>query len=655
MIYRIASFTVCLLLLTSWNFNLKAQSDDPVLFTVNGKEVRVSEFTYIYDKTNGDKADYSEKSLQEYLDLYIDFKLQVAKGEDMGLDKNPKVLQEQNQYKRQLSSTYLTDREITEKLVKEAYENSKEDRKISHILVMVKENAPEDQVRAAMERIQKVKSQVTAENFGDLAKQYSDDGYSKKDGGNLGYFTIMQLPYELEKAMYNTKKGEVSGIVRTKYGFHILKVDEVRPAFGQVQLAQILIRPNKVGGEEKAKAIIDSLHKELTGGAKFSELTKKHSMDNASKSRAGIIGWVGINKFPADFEKEIFALKKDGELSKPIKTSAGWHILQRVKAMKDPSYQQVKGELTTQIKRDERFQIVQDSLVARIKREGGYKKDEKLAQDILAALEADKTFLQGRWNPSKDLLSNEKVLFSIGNINATVKEFVLLAQRSPNERFSMQPRTAQAAMERILAKLESQKALIYEETQLDKKYPEFKALMREYEEGILLFEVKKELVWDKASNDDEGLKAYYEEHKNDYQWKERAKVTFYTLRTTDKKLVKKIKKKSKKKTAEEVKELFNQDNAVVQTTQATYEKGKNSEVDALKWKAKTISKGYEKDGSFYFTKIEEVLSAENKTLDEARGYVVADYQDALEKSLIEDLRKKFKVEVNKEVFKSLQK
>lgn len=654
MIYRIASFTVCLLLFMNLS-NLNAQTDDPVLFTVDGKEVRVSEFTYIYDKTNGDKANYSEKSLKEYLDLYIDFKLQVAKGEKLGMDKDPKVLQEQNQYKRQLSSTYLTDREITEKLVKEAYEHSQEDRKLSHILVMLKENAPEEQVRAAMERIKKVKSQVTAANFAELAAQYSDDGYSKKNGGNLGYFTVMQLPYELEKAMYNTKKGEVSGIVRSKYGFHILKVEEVRPAYGQIQLAQILIRPKKVGGEEKAKAIIDSLHKELSGSADFAATAAKHSQDNSTKARAGIIGWVGINKFPADFEKEVFNLKKDGAISKPIKSSAGWHILKRVKAMKNPTYQQVKGELTTKIKRDERFQIVQDSLVERIKREGGYKRDEKIAQDVLAALKNDKTFLQGRWNPSKDLLNNQKVLFSIGNINATVKEFVLLAQRSPNERFSMQPRTAQAAMERILNKLVTQKALIYEETQLDKKYPEFKALMREYEEGILLFEVKKDLVWDKASNDDEGLKAYYEEHKSDYQWKERAKVTFYTLRTTDKKLINKIRKKSKKKSAEEIKELFNQDNAVVQTTQATYEKGKNAEVDALKWKARTVSKGYDKDGSFYFTKIEEVLPSENKSLDEARGYVVADYQDALEKSLIEDLRKEFKVEVKKEVLKSLQK
>ncbi len=653
MIYRIASFIACLLLITTWT-QVQAQQD-PVLFTVDGKEVRVSEFTYIYDKTNGDKADYSEKSLKEYLDLYVDFKLQVAKGIQMGLDKDPKVMQEQNQYKRQLSSTYLTDREITEKLVKEAYDYSKEDRKIRHILVIVKENASEEQVRAAMERIQKVKNEVTPENFADLAKQYSDDGYSKEQGGNLGYFTVMQLPYELEKAMYQTPKGGISNIVRSKYGFHILMVEDIRPAYGQVQLAQILIRPQKVGGDDKAKALADSLYQALKGGSKFEELAIQFSHDNSSKSRAGIIGWVGINKFAADFEKEVFALAKDGDISQPIKSSAGWHILKRVKAMKNPTYQQVKGELTTQIKRDERFQIVQDSLVARIKRESGYKKDEKVAAELLKSLKGDKTFLQGRWNPAKGLLQNEKVLFSIGNMNATVKEFVMLAQRSPNERFAMQPRTAEAAMERIVDKLVAQKAMAYEETQLDKKYPEFKALMREYEEGILLFEVKKKLIWDKASNDEEGLKKFYAEHEADYQWKERAKVSFYTVRSTDKKLIKKIKKKAKRKSADEVKEMFNQDNAVVQTTQATYEKGKNTEVDALKWKSGKLSKGYEKDGSFYFIKIEEVLPAETKSLDEAKGYVVADYQDALEKSLIKELRSQFKVEIKEDVLKSLKK
>ena len=629
------------------------EADDPVLFTINGKEVRVSEFTYIYNKTNGDKADYSEKSLNEYLQLYIDFKLQVAKGVDMGLDKNADVLREQNQYKRQLSSTYLTDREITEKLVKEAYEWGKEDRRISHILVAVQENAPENEVREAYERIKKLKDQATAANFGDLAKQSSDDSYSKVNGGDLGFFTVLQLPYELEKAVYNTKKSAISEIVRSKYGYHLIMVTEVRPAFGQVQLAQILIRPKE--GEAVAKKMIDSLYGLLKAGGNFEELASKYSQDNSTKTRGGIIGWVGINRFTGDFEKAVFGMSQDGAVSAPVKSSAGWHILKRVKAMKTPTYQEVKGELTNKIKQNERFQIVQDSLVERIKRDGGYKEDAASMKTLLEELAKDATFLQSRWNPNQELLNSEATLFTIGDRTGTVKEFVQLAQRSPNERFSMQPRTAKGAMERILANLVAQKCMEYEETQLDKKYPELKALMREYEEGILLFEVKKQLIWDKASSDEEGLKAFYDANKTKYQWKDRARVSLYTVRSTDTKLLKKIKKAAKKTPADAVKENFNKDNAVIQTTEATYEKGKNAEVDAMKWKAGSVNSGYTKDGSSYFIKIEEVKPASDKSLDEARGYVVADYQDELEKTLIKGLRDKFKVEINQEVLKSLVK
>ena len=644
-----AIFVATALLVTS---NIQAQ-DDPVLFKVNGKEVKVSEFKYIYNKTNGEKADYSEKSLKEYLDLYVNFKLQVAEGIDIGLSEKEEVKREQQQYKHQLASTYLTDREITEKLVREAYERGKEDRKISHILIGADENAAENVKREAFERAKKIKGELTAENFNALAKQYSDDQYSKNNNGNLGYFTTLQLPYALETAMYNTKKGEFSEIITTQYGYHILRVDDVRPAWGQVKVAHILLRTKK--DPEGAKAMVDSLYEALKGGAKFEELASKHSQDNATKNRGGQLGWVGINKYSKDFEEAIFSLEKDGNFSKPIKSEAGWHILKRYQAIKDPKYQDVKSEITNKIKRKPRFQIIQDALVADIKKEGGYKENEANKKALIDSLTKENTFLTYKWKSKKENDLNNKELFSIGNVTATVREFMSLAQRANSERFNLQPRTIEAAVDRIIKKLATQKCLAYEETQLDKKYPEFKSLMREYEEGILLFEVKKQLVWDKASSDEEGLGKFYEATKENYKWKQRANVTFYTLRTEDKKMVKKIQSAAKKKSAESVKGIYNKDQELVQTTSGIYEKGKNMELDKLKWKAGTVSKGYSKDGSSYFIKIEEIIAPSVKTLEEARGYVVADYQDSLEKELIKKLKDKFKVEINEDVLKAMVK
>ncbi len=646
MLNRIGALVAFLSIL---GFNAIQAQDDPTLFKVNDKEIKVSEFAYIYNKTNGKKADYSKKSLEEYLDLYINFKLQVAEGVATGLNDDPQVKKEQNQYKRQLAKSYLVDREITEKLVKEAYERSKEDRKISHILIAIKPSDSEETQREAYERAKKIKSELTPQNFNKLCKQYSDDLYSKNKEGILGYFTSLQLPYELEKAAYATKLGAFSDITKTKYGYHILRVDDIRPAYGQVKIGHLLIRTKK--GAEKAKVLIDSLYDLLKKGAKFEDLATKYSQDNATKNKGGQLGWVGINKYTKNFEDAIFSLEKDGDITKPIQTTSGWHIVKRYQAISKPAYQDVKAEITNKIKRKPRFKIIQDALVEDIKSSSNYKENKEVIAKILSSL--DKSFLTYRWNAPKEWGKSQEVIFTVGNVKATLNEFSSIAKRAASERLNEQPRTIEAAVNRIIQKIATQKCLAYEETQLDKKYPEFKALMREYEEGILLFEVKKQLIWDKASNDEEGLKEFYEKHKKDYKWKERARVTFYTLRTDDKKLVRKIQAKAKSKAADAVKALFNEDREIVQVTSGVYERGKNTEVDALKWKKRMVSKGYSKDKSNYFMKIEEILPPSIKTLDEARGYVVADYQDYLDKELIKTLRKKYKVEINQDALNNL--
>lgn len=643
---------LCITILSLLVVQVQAQ-EDPVLFTVGDKDVHVSEFQYIYNKTNGEKVSYDKASLKEYLDLYINFKLQVAEGEATELDEKPSVVREQEQYKRQLASTYLIDREITEKLVKEAYDRSQEDRQISHILIAVSPEADAATQREAFERAQKIKGEVTPQNFDELAKQYSDDQYSNAKGGNLGFFTALQLPYALETAAYETKKGAISDIVKTRYGYHIIRVDEVRPAYGQVKVAHLLIRSKK--NPEEAEKKINALYEELKEGTEFETLVAKHSQDNATKNRGGQLGWIGINKYAQDFEEKIFALEQDGNISKPFKTEAGWHIIKRYQGIKNAKYQDVKAEITNKIKRLPRFEIIQDALVADIKKESDFKENGANMLTLKDALRKEGTFMTYRWKATESELLDDKVLFTIGDMEATIGEFKSIAQRAHSERMNMQPRTLDAAIERILKKLETQKALAYEETQLEKRYPEFKALMREYEEGILLFEVKKQLVWDKAASDEEGLKKFYEENKENYKWKERANVTFYTLRTDDTKTIKKVSKKARKKSAESVKALFNKDREVVQTTTGVYEKGKNTELDKLKWKGGTVSQGYAKDGSYYFTKIEEIIPASVKTLEEARGYVVADYQDALEKQLIARLKEKFTVKVNEDVLKAMVK
>jgi peptidyl-prolyl cis-trans isomerase SurA len=628
-----------------------AQPSDPVLFTVGTKEVRVSEFKYIYDKNNGAKADYSEKSLREYLQLYTDFKLQLLKGEELKINEDAGIKNEQAQYRMQLANNYLTDREVTEKLVKEAYERSREDRRVSHIFVNLRQGASEKEEQDAYNRLKKLRDMTTAANFAENAKAQSEDGYSKNNGGDLGFFTVLQMPYAFETAAYTTKKGEISQIVRTPYGYHFLMVTEVRPALGKMQIAHLLIR----GGEAESKTRIDSLYTAIQAGGNFEQLVQTYSQDNMSKGRAGLLGWKGINEYPADFEAAIFSLKRDGEIGSPVKSEAGWHIIKRVKGQVNPTYNEIKGELTDLIKKDPRFGVVQEALVARIKSESNYKLDAAIYEELQQKMTGDNLFFNTQWNVPAAFSGDTRVLFTIGSKSMQVKDFFMQLQRLANERINMQPRTVAGVFERVLNATVAEQALAYEETQLEKKYPDFKALLREYEEGILLFEVKKRLIWEKASADDAGIKAYYEANQSKYKFKEYAVTSLYILNTIDKKEVKAILKMAKKSSADDVKATFNANKAVVASTSANYEKGKTSPVSKIKWKAGAVSKPEAQDNKTTFAKIESIVPEKAKSLDEARGFIVADYQDQLEKELLKSLREQYPAKVDEEVFKSLMK
>jgi len=630
---------------------LQAQND-PVLFTVQNKEIRLSEFKYIYDKNNGAKADYSEKSLREYLQLYIDFKLQIIKGEELKIHENEAIKKEQAQYRAQLANNYLTDREITEKLVKEVYERSKEDRRISHLFIQLRENASPEEIKESGDRLRKIKDMCNESNFTDMVKQHSEDGFSKNTGGDLGFFAALQLDYELETAAWNTPKGKVSDIVRSPYGWHLLRVTDSRPAYGQVQTAQILIRDKS----ETGKKLADSLFAALRTGAQFDDLVKRFSEDNASKTQSGIIGWVTINKYSTEFETAVFSLKKDGDISAPFQSSAGWHILKRVKAQINPTFTEVKAELTDKIKKDSRFNLVQAALVERIKKEANYTVDAKLRGEILEVWKKDPTFYNAQWTADAKLAADERVLFTIGSQKTLIKDYIAASLRFVPERVNMSPMTHEAAFDRILNKLVVQRALAYEETQLEVKYPDFKALLREYEEGILLFEVKKQLIWDKASADSTGLKAFYDSNPNKYQTKDLANVTTFLINSTDKKQLKTIRKAAQTMKVEDLKNQFNADKALIFTSNADVEKGKNAALDKMKWKVGSISANSPApDNKTSFMKIEKITPARAKTMDEARGFVVADYQEKLEKDLLKELRSRYPAKIDEALLKTLVK
>ena len=503
-------FCLCLLqcgLLLSQN-----QTDDPVLFSINGSEVKVSEFRYIYEKNNADKADYSEQSVTEYLELYKKFKLKVAKARSEGLDTIKTLQTELEGYRKQLAATYLKDKEIAEKLVDEVVDRYAEDRQVSHIFVAFNEQMTKEQGQIAEEKIQAMHRKLIknqGEGFELMAKTLSEDKASAKNGGMLGYYTA-PLPdgfYTFESAMYDTPVGGFSEPIQTSLGLHILKVSDARAARGEMEIAQILIRSKSKGKAVKgAKLKADSLYLQLQRGRNFEEMAKLYSDDTKTNKKGGYLGFFGINQYETSFEDAAFALTEDGAYTSPIETSIGYHIIKRISKRVNTDNKRAKKRIETRISNNDRFKIAEQKLIDDVKQEANFSEDRSSLIPLNRDL--DVSFYSYKWQPKT--YQENKPLFVLDNKNYTVNDFTAYMKDNVRERLKF-PKTKPVvdATNELYAKFTKEKIMDYEEANLERKYPDFKALMREYREGILLFEITKNEVWDKASQDTVGLQKFY--------------------------------------------------------------------------------------------------------------------------------------------------
>lgn len=650
--------------LSVWLFSaagVAAQTPDPVLFTVNGTPIMASEFKYIYGKTNQDKADFSEPSLREYLDLYTKFKLKVQRARDMQLDTISALKGELDGYRRQLANSYLVDREVTDKLVRETYDRTLQDVDVSHIQIVLDRNAkPADTLRAynrAMNWLRKINSGTPFEK---MALDSSEDKTVKENRGNLSFITAM-LPdgyYAMEKAIYAAKPGTIVGPVRTSSGYHLVRVHAFRPARGEVEVSQILFRK---GTNEEQNVVIrqraDSVYLALKNGAKWEETVTRYTDDKASAPKAGYIGFFGINRYQKNFEDAAFGLQKDGDFSAPFESSIGWHIVKRISHRPIGAYETVKRALTDRVKRDGRNEVARQSMISRIKKESGYQDDPEVLKKWSAS-QQDTVFHTFRWKPNP--AKPQTVLLRFGNQKVyTIADFEEYNARASRERMRGSGYPLAETVQKLYSAWTEEVAMQYEESQLDQKYPEFKSLMREYEEGILLFEALKQNVWDRANTDSAGLEQYFKSTLSQkYKWDERAGVTIYTIKTDDPKIVAKVREYAAKKPVADVLKKFNKAGQpeVVAVIEKMYEKGKSKDLGDL-WTAGAMTPVKTDAGTktATFLKIESIQPPTAKGLPDARGYAVADYQDYLEKQWIEELRKAYPVKVDETVLRSLVK
>ena len=628
---------------------------DPIIMEVGKNKITKSEFLQIYLKNNPSPV-YDTKSLDEYMELFSKFKLKVAEAEALGYDTLPKLKKELDGYRKQLAAPYLIDSAKNDAMVQEAYQRTKTELRASHILVRLEPNALPADTLIAFNKIMALKTKIEkGEKFADVARLSSEDPSAKSNLGDLGFFTAFQMVYPFEEAAYNTKIGSVSKPVRTRFGYHLINVVDSRPARGTMKTAHIMVAASKNASAtdvEAAKKKIDEIYAKLEKGDKFEDLVKSYSDDPSSNSKEGVLPAFGTGtttRMVTSFEDAAFALKKNGDFSAPIKTEYGYHIIKRVEWTDVPKFETAKKELQSRVNKDERAMKTQDSYVLKLKAAYNYKNKSKKTISWFNS-NVDSTFFQGKWKADK--LKSDKVLFILDGKKFTQKSFAEFLER--NQR-GVSKDNIPLIVKNQYVKWEKEVVLGYEESKLQEKYPDFKALMNEYHDGIILYEIMTDKVWDKAMKDTVGLKTFFKENRTNYVWGNRLDAVVYEC--ANKQIAENVFKLIKNDTinSKNVLDIINKDselNLRVRTNKFDKEQ-------TLYLKDKNLTKGvnapYEFDGKFYVLKVADLLPPAQKELNEAKGAITSDYQNYLELKWLEELAKKHPITINKTVLYSLGK
>lgn len=647
------------LILGSW-----AQvSNNEVLMTIAGKGVTVEEFMSIYQKNNMLNKTIDQDALNEYLDLFINFKLKVREAEDLGLDTVASFTAELAGYREQLAKPYFIDEATIDELIQEAFDRSEQDIRASHIFIRLSPDALPEDTNAAWEKVTGIRQQIAnGENFETLVYELSDDPsardreanaqqpFIKGNKGDLGYFTVFDMVYPFESAAYETNENQVSQPIRSEYGYHLIKVTKKQPAMGKVTVAHLYRAIPKGATAKDSLGIqqkIDSIYTMMQNGASWDSLVKLYSDDKGSAARGGTLPKFGVNRMVPEFIEAIYQLNDIEDYSKPILTSYGWHIIRLEERERVMPFNEAKGELKQKIIKDSRSQLGRDVIFQKIIDEYGLKQFLPAKEEFYSVV-TDSIFL-GKWNGSA-ASGLQKPLFKISDKVTAQSEFTayLVSNQKKGEKKSIQT-YVNSQYDNFL----HEKLMMVENQNLELKYPEFKALMHEYRDGILLFDLTDKNVWSKAVKDTTGLKAFYESNKSNYMWGRRVNASIYTVKNPE--AVVTVKNfLSTGLSDDDILLEVNHDSLDILTIQSGKFSGKDNPVlEKIAWKP-GISEEMKTDDGVVFVNIRELVKPEPKELNEARGLITADYQNYLEAQWIKDLRMKYPVVVDKEVFAKIK-
>ncbi len=634
--------------LTQFTFAQK----DPVVMTINNKPVTKSEFLQIYTKNNPNPS-FDKDSLDRYMELFQVFKLKVAEAEALGYDTLPRLQKELDGYKKQLALPYLIDSVQNQSMVQEAYNRTATEVRCSHILVKLDPNASPKDTLAAYNRLLGLKARIEkGEDFASVAKSKlgSEDPSVVNNGGDLGYFTAFQMVYPFEEKAYNTPVGTVSEPFRTRFGYHILKVTDKRPARGTIKVAHLMISTGREATTEtrqNAEKKINEIYDSLMAGSSWEKMVTAYSEDANSVKKGGELPAFGSGtsqRMVLEFEDAAFALKKAGEFSKPVKTQYGYHIIKLIEWTPVKSFDNMRRELQAKVNKDERSKITQDSFVQKLKTQYNYAYKGSKA---LVSMESqiDSTFFVGKWKASS--VKSNKTLFVLDGKKYKQQDFAAYMEKNFR---SVRKDAAPVVIEQLYQQWEKNQVLAYEEALLPAKYPAYKALVQEYHDGIILYEIMQDQVWNKAVKDTAGLRAFFMENRSKYAWTNRIDATVYECK--DEFIAVQVYGmlvQSDTVNSKAVLDVINKDSELnlkvrmnkFEVAQTPYLQNRNF--------TPGLNPVYSMDGKWYVVKVAALLPPAPKEYTEAKGLATSDYQAFLEKKWLEALRLKHKIVINEDV------
>lgn len=614
---------------------------DPVLMTVGGKPVTLSEFEYLYHKNNAQQS--TPQDIEEYLKLFIPYRQKVAAAEDMGLDKTEAFAKEFDTYRRDLAAPYMVDKAVEDSIIAAQYERMKEEVDVSHIMVFFQSPGKTlEQKKALMDSL--LTCIESGESFDSLAMKYSGDANSARNGGRMGYIMANRFPAAFEDAAYTVAVGGHSGVIASPVGYHIVKVNDRRPARGQV-LVEHILRLTRGKSPEDAQAqkhYIDSLYTLVTNGASFEAVAAAESEDPGSASQGGRLPWFGAGQMVPQFEEVAFSLA-DSTISEPFETAYGYHIIKRLAGKGIESFEEAKPMIVNAISRDERGKLPAKRRLAQLKKEYGAKVEtkalDKIKKQITAAGGVDSVMLAS-------LQGSDLVVARIGKEKLPLSE--VMAQELPNG-FAGDAAQQVGQLEEAVNRYLDAAVIETKQRNLMTEEPSYRNLVNEYRDGMLMFEIQDRTVWSKAKSDREGLEAFFQANKANYRWDSPRFKSRIIFADSDSLLndVNNYLKENPVADADSLsvvlRKKFGKDVKVERVLAA---KGENAITDYLGFGAeKPVPQGRWKAYEAYQPKMIE----QPEEAADVRGVVITDYQDFLLAKWLEELDKKYPAVVDKKV------